>query len=46
MRNIETGNLVASCELTAVHLDKAAHKACDLPPAVRQKAEALLAGAR
>jgi acyl-CoA thioester hydrolase len=46
MHNIETGSLVASCELTAVHLDKAAHKSWPLPPAVRQKAEALLAGTR
>jgi acyl-CoA thioester hydrolase len=46
MRNIETGDLVASCELTAVHLDKEAHKACDFPPAVREAAEALLAGKR
>jgi len=46
MHNIETGALVASCELTAVHLDKAAHKACPLPPAVRKAADALLAGAR
>jgi acyl-CoA thioesterase FadM len=45
MHNIETGSLVASCELTAVHLDKAAHKSCPLPAAVRQKADALLAGA-
>jgi acyl-CoA thioester hydrolase len=44
MYNLETGALVASCELTGVHLDKAAHKACAFPPAVRQKAEALLAG--
>lgn len=43
MHNIETGALVASCELTAVHLDKAAHKACALPAHVRAKAEAMLA---
>jgi acyl-CoA thioester hydrolase len=46
MHNIETGALVASCELTAVHLDKAAHKACPLPPPVRKAAEALQAGTR
>jgi acyl-CoA thioester hydrolase len=44
MRNIETGEMVASCEITAVHLDKGAHKACAFPAAIRQKAEALLAG--
>src|SRR5262245_42689652 len=46
MHNFETGNLVASCELTAVHLDKAAHKSCPFPAAVREKAGALLAGPR
>ena len=38
------GGLVASCELTAVHLDKAAHKACPFPDAIRAAAEALLGG--
>ena len=46
MYNIETSSLVASCELNVVHLDKAAHKSCPFPSAVRQKAQALLAGAR
>jgi acyl-CoA thioester hydrolase len=46
MRNIETGELAAACDLTAVHLDKRAHKACDLPAAVRTAAEALLAARR
>ncbi len=46
MHNIETGAVVAVCEVTAVHLDKRARKSCVLPPAVRQAAEALLAGAR
>jgi acyl-CoA thioester hydrolase len=46
MRNIETGTVAAVCEITAVHLDKQAHKACDFPAAVRQSAEALLAGGR
>lgn len=44
MHNIETGAIAAVAELTAVHLDKQAHKSSLLPPAVRQKAEALLAG--
>ena len=46
MYNLESGALVASCELTAVHLDKGAHKACAFPAHVRAKAEAMLAGAR
>jgi acyl-CoA thioester hydrolase len=46
MHNMETGALVAACELTAVHLDKAAHKACPFPDAIRRKAEALIAGER
>jgi acyl-CoA thioester hydrolase len=46
MHNLETGLVVAVCELTAVHLDKQVHKSCELPPVVRQAAEALLAGAR
>ncbi len=46
MHNIETGELAATCEIAAVHLDKQAHKSCDLPPAIRAAAEALLAGSR
>ena len=42
--NIEKGEVAAICEITAVHLDKQAHKACDFPPAIRAAAEALLAG--
>ncbi|KAB2912121.1 MAG: acyl-CoA thioesterase [Hyphomicrobiaceae bacterium] len=44
MRNIESGAVAAVCELTAVHLDRKAHKACAFPAAVRQAAETLLAG--
>ena len=44
MRNIESGVAVAVSEITAVHLDKHAHKSCALPTAIRQSAEALLAG--
>jgi acyl-CoA thioester hydrolase len=43
MRNIETGALAAASEITSVHLDKQAHKACALPDAVRAAAQALLA---
>ena len=46
MRNIETGEVAASCEITAVHLDKEAHRSCEFPPAVRAAAEALLSGTR
>ena len=46
MRNIETGELAATCEIAAVHLDKQAHKSCEFPPAIRAAAEALLAGSR
>jgi acyl-CoA thioester hydrolase len=46
MRNIETGAVAAVSEITAVHLDKQAHKACDFPAAIRAKAEALMAPAQ
>ena len=46
MRNIETGEVAAVCEITAVHLDKQQHKSCEFPPAIRAAAEALLAGSR
>ena len=46
MHNIERRTLVASCEITAVHLDKQAHKSCPFPAPVRQAAGALLAGKR
>lgn len=44
MRNIETGELAATSEINGVHLDKKAHKSCDLPPAVRASAEKMMAG--
>jgi acyl-CoA thioester hydrolase len=43
MYNLEKGEVAAICELTAVHLDRRAHKACPFPAAVREKAQALLA---
>jgi len=46
LRNIETGEVAALCEITAVHFDKQGHRACELPPAVRAAAQALLAGGR
>ena len=45
MRNIETGELAATCEITGVHLDKKAHKSCEFPATVRAAAETLMAGA-
>jgi len=46
MRNLETGELAATCEITAVHLDKQAHRSCAFPAAVRTAAEALMSGTR
>ena len=43
MYNAERGEIAASTEITAVHLDKIEHKACPFPAAVREKAQALLA---
>jgi acyl-CoA thioester hydrolase len=43
MRNIESGAVAAVSEITAVHLDKTAHKSSPLPEAVRRSAQALLA---
>jgi acyl-CoA thioester hydrolase len=43
MRSIESGAVVAVSEITAVHLDKVAHKACPFPEPIRQSAAALLA---
>ena len=46
MRNIETGSVAALCEITAVHLDKREHKACDFPAPIREAAEKQLAAGR
>jgi acyl-CoA thioester hydrolase len=43
MYNLERGEVAALCDLTVVHIDKVAHKACPLPAVVREKAQALLA---
>jgi acyl-CoA thioester hydrolase len=43
MYNLERGEVAAVMDLTAVHLDKIAHKACPFPAAVREKAQSLLA---
>ena len=43
MRNAETGEIAASCELTAVHIDRAAHKSVAFDEPVRRAAAVLLA---
>ena len=42
MRNAETGELAASCELTGVHMDRRLRKACAFPEEIRGAVEALL----
>ena len=42
MRNAETGEIAAICEITAVHIDRRARKAVALPTAVRDAAAALV----
>jgi len=38
MRNVETGELCATCAITGVHVDMAARKACPFPPEVFEAA--------
>lgn len=38
MSNIETGEIAATCEITAVHLDRKTRKSCPFPEAVRKAA--------
>jgi acyl-CoA thioester hydrolase len=45
MRNAETGEIAASCEITAVHLDRQARRAISFPDAVRKIAETQLVAA-
>lgn len=42
MRNDETGDIAATTELTAVHLDTVKRKACPFPEAVLERARALI----
>jgi acyl-CoA thioester hydrolase len=42
MYNSETGTVVATSELVAVHLDRKERKACPLPKAINEKCMALL----
>ena len=43
MRNAETGEIAAVCEITAVHLDREARKSVAFPDAVRTLVESELA---
>jgi acyl-CoA thioester hydrolase len=43
MRNAETGEIAAACELTAVHMDRRLRTSCAFPAEIRGAAEALLA---
>jgi acyl-CoA thioester hydrolase len=45
MRKADTDEVAAITTLTAVHLDKAARRACAFPGSVREKGAALLARA-
>jgi len=40
MKNCESGEVAATCELTAVHLDRDKRRACAFPDAVRAAADA------
>ena len=40
MRNGETGELAATCELTAVHTNRTTRKSCPFPDAIRTAAQA------
>jgi len=40
MTNAETQEIAATCEITAVHLDRRTRKSCAFPEAVRKAAEA------
>src|SRR6187399_87322 len=43
MRNAETGKIAATCEITAVHLDRQTHKATPFEDAIRRTAARQLA---
>jgi acyl-CoA thioester hydrolase len=43
MRNAETGEIAAICEITAVHLDRQAHKSMPFEDAIRHAAAGQLA---
>ncbi|TAK48004.1 MAG: acyl-CoA thioesterase [Xanthobacteraceae bacterium] len=39
MRNVETGDVSAICELTGVHMDRQARRSCAFPVAIRSAAQ-------
>jgi acyl-CoA thioester hydrolase len=41
---VETGEIAATCELTGVHIDRAARKSCPFPEAIRAAALRFLPG--
>jgi acyl-CoA thioester hydrolase len=43
MRNAETGEIAAICEITGVHIDRQARKSAAFPDAIRMSAESQLA---
>ncbi|MEA2940236.1 MAG: acyl-CoA thioester hydrolase [Bradyrhizobium sp.] len=43
MRNAETGEIAAACEITAVHMDRQARKSAPFADAIRRAAEKLVA---
>jgi acyl-CoA thioester hydrolase len=45
MRNAETGEIAATCEITGVHMDREARKSTAFPETVRVSAMSYLAGA-
>ncbi|HXU59972.1 MAG TPA: thioesterase family protein, partial [Verrucomicrobiae bacterium] len=45
MRNAESGELAASSEITAVHMDRQLRKSCAFPDAIRVAAQKLLSAA-
>lgn len=46
MRNVETGEITAICEMTAAHLDRTTRKAVPWPEAIREAALKRLAAAQ
>src|ERR1700751_375795 len=38
MRNAETGEIAATCEITSVHMDREAHKSIAFPPVIHETA--------
>lgn len=42
MRNAETGETAAICELTGAHIDRQARKSCPIPPEIRAEAEKMI----